>query len=43
VRQLEAELGRPVLSLSAVTGKGLPDLVQRIQQALADLQQTPTT
>ena len=36
-QQLEAELDRPVLSLSAVTGKGLPDLVQRIQHALADL------
>jgi GTP-binding protein len=36
-KQLETELARPVLSLSAVTGKGLPDLVQRIQQALGEL------
>lgn len=29
-QQLEAEIGRPVLRISAVTGKGLPDLINRV-------------
>lgn len=35
--QLEAELGRPVLRLSAVTGKGLPDLVNRVFDVLKEV------
>lgn len=34
-QELEAELGRPVLAISAVTGKGLADLVRAIADALA--------
>jgi GTP-binding protein len=33
-QQLAAETGKPVLSISAVTGQGLPQLVQRISQVL---------
>lgn len=33
-KQLETETGKPVLSISAVTGEGLPQLVHRISQVL---------
>ncbi len=36
--QLEVETGRPVLRLSAVTGKGLPDLVNRVFDLLRDVE-----
>src|SRR5439155_13911741 len=32
--KLETDLGRPVLRLSAVTGKGLPDLVSQVFELL---------
>ncbi|HLQ45203.1 MAG TPA: GTPase, partial [Planctomycetaceae bacterium] len=38
--QLEAEIGRPVLRLSAVTGKGLPDLVNRVFELLKEVAET---
>ena len=38
--QLEAEIGHPVLRLSAVTGKGLPDLVNRVFDMLRELAET---
>ena len=38
--QLEAEIGHPVLRLSAVTGKGLPDLVNRVFDTLRELAAT---
>jgi len=34
--QLQQELGRPVLCISAVTGKGLPQLISTILQTLAE-------
>ena len=34
---LEAELGREVLAVSAVTGEGLARLVGRVVESLADL------
>ncbi len=34
---LEADLGRPVLAISAVTGQGLASLVTRVVQALAEV------
>jgi GTP-binding protein len=37
--KLQEELGRPVLSLSAVTGKGLPQLVAAIWQELTALKE----
>jgi GTP-binding protein len=36
-RRIEAELGREVLAISAVTGEGLPALIHRIADALATL------
>lgn len=35
--QLEAEIGKPVLRISAVTGKGLPELVNRVFDILRDV------
>ena len=35
--QLEAEIGHPVLRLSAVTGKGLPDLVNQVFDILREI------
>ena len=37
--QLEAEIGRPVLRLSAVTGKGLPDLVNQVFDLLREIKE----
>ena len=37
-QQLEAEIGHPVFRLSAVTGKGLPDLVNRVFEVLKGIQ-----
>jgi GTP-binding protein len=37
--EMERELGRPVLGISAVTGTGLAQLVNRIVQALAEMPQ----
>lgn len=36
-RRLEAELECPVLGISAVTGKGVPELIRRISARLAEL------
>ncbi len=35
--QLEAEVGQPVLRISAVTGKGLPDLINRVFDILKEV------
>jgi GTP-binding protein len=35
--QLHEDLGRPVMAISAVTGRGLPELIQKLQSALAEL------
>lgn len=37
---LQEDLGKEVLSISAVTGKGLPQLIQRIWQVLETLEQS---
>ena len=37
IELLEEDLGKPVMSISAVTGKGLPQLIQRIWQILQTL------
>jgi GTP-binding protein len=37
--ELQAELGRPVLALSAVTGKGLPNLISAIWKELTTLKE----
>lgn len=39
--KLRTETGRPVYNISAVTGKGLPDLVRLLGQTLETLKQTP--
>jgi GTP-binding protein len=39
--RFEAQLGRPVESISAVTGRGLPALLSRIAARLAELPATP--
>ena len=39
--QLEAEIGRPVLRISAVTGKGLPDLINRVFDILKEVAEAP--
>lgn len=38
--QLQAEVGKPVLSISAVTGKGLPDLINRVFEILREVKST---
>ena len=38
--KLRAEVGRPVYNISAVTGKGLPDLVRMLSQQLEQLKET---
>lgn len=35
--KLEAEIGQPVLHISAVTGKGLPDLINRVFDVLKEV------
>ncbi len=37
--KLRAEVGRPVFNISAVTGKGLPDLVRMLSQQLEQLKE----
>jgi GTP-binding protein len=37
--KLRAEVGRPVFNISAVTGKGLPDLVRMLSQQLEQLRE----
>ena len=39
--KLEAEIGLPVLRISAVTGKGLPDLINRVFDVLRDAAAAP--
>ena len=41
--KLEAEIGQPVLRISAVTGKGLPDLINRVFDVLRDVAAAPET
>lgn len=38
--KLEAEIGRAVLRISAVTGKGLPDLINRVFEVLREVSAT---
>lgn len=39
--KLEAEIGQPVFRISAVTGKGLPDLINRVFDVLKEVAKTP--